>query len=335
MRKRFGFTLIELLVVIAIIAILAAMLFPVFARARESARKIQCLSNVKNIAIAFQIYLTDYDAFPPSEHRAEVLSYFNSGPGGGAPASFVTGCLQDNLVHPNPYLAWPVILDEYVKNRDVWRCPSARRAHGTRWVVPGPDWLGYLRSTQGKWGVSQPDCAGGPCCFAWPPGWGGSVTDSVAQRLQSSTDTGAFDQSIATTKNYDMKTARIDDPSWFVVCGDGGVQVDVFQVSFLAFPEACYTDCGGTPANQCESCAATCNTADNCGITYMVKNSGQWWTDATFRKQYTRHMGGSNLGFADGHASWMPAEEIIANAPRSSNPNSGKIRGAGYVYELQ
>jgi prepilin-type N-terminal cleavage/methylation domain-containing protein len=107
MRKRFGFTLIELLVVIAIIAILAAMLFPVFARARESARKIQCLSNVKNIAIAFQIYLTDYDAFPPSEHRAEVLSYFNSGPGGGAPASFVTGCLQDNLVHPNPYLAWP------------------------------------------------------------------------------------------------------------------------------------------------------------------------------------------------------------------------------------
>ena len=51
MSKRHGFTLIELLVVIAIIAILAAMLFPVFARARESARKIQCLSNVKNIGL--------------------------------------------------------------------------------------------------------------------------------------------------------------------------------------------------------------------------------------------------------------------------------------------
>jgi len=72
-RRRSGFTLIELLVVIAIMAILAAMLFPVFARARESARKIQCLSNVRNIATAVQMYLSDYDRFPPTEHRQEVL----------------------------------------------------------------------------------------------------------------------------------------------------------------------------------------------------------------------------------------------------------------------
>jgi len=52
MSRRRGFTLIELLVVIAIIGILAAMLFPVFARARESARKVQCLANVKNLALA-------------------------------------------------------------------------------------------------------------------------------------------------------------------------------------------------------------------------------------------------------------------------------------------
>ena len=56
---RKGFTLIELLVVIAIIGILASMVFPVFARARESARKAVCLSNVKNIALAVQMYLAD------------------------------------------------------------------------------------------------------------------------------------------------------------------------------------------------------------------------------------------------------------------------------------
>ncbi len=61
MIKRKGFTLIELLVVIAIIAILAAILFPVFAKAREKARQASCQSNLKQIAIAFQMYAQDYD----------------------------------------------------------------------------------------------------------------------------------------------------------------------------------------------------------------------------------------------------------------------------------
>ena len=61
-----GFTLIELLVVIAIIAILAAILFPVFARARESARRSNCLSNLKQLGIGFQMYAQDYDETYPS-----------------------------------------------------------------------------------------------------------------------------------------------------------------------------------------------------------------------------------------------------------------------------
>jgi len=64
MRQR-GFTLIELLVVIAIIAILAAILFPVFARAREKARQVNCLSNLKQLGLAFFMYTSDYDEMFP------------------------------------------------------------------------------------------------------------------------------------------------------------------------------------------------------------------------------------------------------------------------------
>ncbi len=210
-----GFTLIELLVVIAIIAILAAMLFPVFARACESARKIQCLSNVKNIAMAVQMYLTDYDRLPPLEHRTDVFDYFDAAPGGGPAGGtggedceiIYTGDFED----ANPYLRWPVVLDEYIKNRDVWRCPSSRTDHGATFIIRFPDWLGYLKATEGQWGYSSPV---GPCMTSWPSGWGGSVTDSIIQqeygatRAEGGVQTGAFVQNMA-----------VNGPSW---AGKGG-----------------------------------------------------------------------------------------------------------------
>ena len=93
-----GFTLIELLVVIAIIAILAAILFPVFAQAREKARQTQCTNNLKQIGTAVQMYSQDYDEMMP------YLAY-NGGNTLG--------------VH------WFDSLTPYIKNAGVWRCPSA------------------------------------------------------------------------------------------------------------------------------------------------------------------------------------------------------------------
>jgi prepilin-type N-terminal cleavage/methylation domain-containing protein/prepilin-type processing-associated H-X9-DG protein len=340
-RCRRGFTLIELLVVIAIIGILAAMLFPVFARARESARKIQCLSNVKNIAIAMQMYMVDYDRFPPKEHRAEAIAYFDtgapSGPGGGSwDQAAWSHCERVNF--GNPYLRWPVILDEYIKNRDVWNCPSAKHLSGATWILNpdgpggGGDWLKYLQATEGTWGNNDDTrCSGGPCCVAWPPGWGGSVTDSVLQGIKAGE--GRFIQAIGDVghpatglalgpRNCEMSISQIQDPSWFVVCADS-VWGDIEYPSAIAWPETCKTiGCGGWD----------CCTADwiNCPDTLdCAVNHRAFWHDAQLRKKYTRHLGGSNIGFADGHAKWMAAEAIMVESPSLYYPDGGHLRGMG------
>jgi prepilin-type N-terminal cleavage/methylation domain-containing protein/prepilin-type processing-associated H-X9-DG protein len=305
MRRRQGFTLIELLVVIAIIAILAAMLFPVFARARESARKIQCLSNVKNIAIAFQMYLSDYDRFPPGEHRAEVVAWANDRCGCDS-----GGCCAGRIAGANPYLRWPVILDEYVKNRDVWRCPSSRREKNF------PINSGYAGDAKGDWFkemVNTWDTCPGPqpCQSPYPPGWGGSVTDTIIQGDPAgcaSPETGAiaFGIGVPATNSLDLKTGQINDPAKRVICADAGVKMDFERAAWVAYPDMCKIDVAA--CTDCWADWVNCTFTQQCGA-----NSASFGTDVEVRKKYAqpRHMGGSNIGFADGHASWMSSEFIM------------------------
>src|SRR2546421_3080788 len=106
MMRRRGFTLIELLVVIAIIAILAAILFPVFATARESARATSCLSNSKQIALGQLMYVQDYDE--------TIIPSFNVNRYVNPRAAQEIGC-------------WVNLIQPYIKNRQILLCPS--------WVV--------------------------------------------------------------------------------------------------------------------------------------------------------------------------------------------------------
>ena len=87
-----GFTLIELLVVIAIIAILAAILFPVFAQASEQARKTTCTSNMRQVGMALNMYVQDYDERLPAQHP-------NNWPVAGPKGSWLTNPLPVSITH--------------------------------------------------------------------------------------------------------------------------------------------------------------------------------------------------------------------------------------------
>ena len=140
MARRRGFTLIELLVVIAIIAILAAILFPVFARAREKARQASCQSNYKQIGLALAMYYSDFDGRTPPHYRLWAG--------------------VSRLMMP------------YMKNQDILMCPSngSSAAYGTAcehcgtninelgtWYYPStytmnPLWRGRKDTTIASWG---------------------------------------------------------------------------------------------------------------------------------------------------------------------------------------
>ena len=109
--RKLGFTLIELLVVIAIVAILAAILFPVFARAKEAAKRSACLSNLKQIGTAFTLYQNDWDDRLPDRRDLKAIDYR---PWTTWPPSDPRGGWAVETLHP------------YTKNDQLWTCPSVK-----------------------------------------------------------------------------------------------------------------------------------------------------------------------------------------------------------------
>lgn len=331
-RRRPALTPGELLTTIAVIGVLSALFLPAFARARAQAGQAICLGNVKSVALAIRMYLADWDAhFPPRETDPDVVAYFNRFPGQGdtlaweeVPRDGSAYCHRSTQA--NPYLRWPVVLDQYLISRDVWRCPSARLEGGASFINGGGDqWLDHLRARQGKWGKSTGFCP----MVSWPAGWGGEVTDSLTQKRVPVpmtakgrvTSKGMFLQSIGVnTSASDAGTAlAVEQPEWYVICADGGATIDDFGTGTLAYPDLCGLECAGLGGWMADW--GNCPWSRECGATAAMK------VDPELRRPYARHFGGVNIGFLDGHAKWFDSEEVIAESPSAGNPQRGHLRG--------
>jgi len=233
---RRGFTLIELLVVIAIIAILAAILFPVFAKAREKARQTSCMSNMRQIGTAMMEYVQDYD---------ELLPFLVNCP--GPPEMRGPTSLPQGQIHP------------YIKNVQVWSCPSAKKFMGP---LIGEPALGYARDSV--------DCWRFPLDFAGQKISIGHNSGSVHNPILVAFWCGGGTQS-------PTPLAKIDKPA-----------------AACAFVDCTiFASCGCMRSIWADAC---------CGY-----NNPPLQTEAN-----TRHNGGENITYCDGHAKWMKAEAMYA-----------------------
>jgi prepilin-type N-terminal cleavage/methylation domain-containing protein/prepilin-type processing-associated H-X9-DG protein len=148
-RRKSGFTLIELLVVIAIIAILAAILFPVFARARENARRTSCSSNLKQMGTAMLMYAQDYDdRLMPFEIDGDVSD-----------EPPMDGVYWDNPANPDD-VYWQQMLYPYTKNNQMFDCPSGLRQYWdinsskAYFATLSPPQPGFCIHKRGQYGVN-------------------------------------------------------------------------------------------------------------------------------------------------------------------------------------
>jgi prepilin-type N-terminal cleavage/methylation domain-containing protein len=263
MSHKKGFTLIELLVVIAIIAILAAILFPVYARAKCKATQISCLSNLKQLALAVIIYASYWDWRAPGvEHPWAIYS--------GGPWD------------ENDYVLWAVLIDDWVKDRDMYTCPA------------NPTWC-----ISGQWG----ECVYG---IPIPADWvGTSFGYSMNPLIQFSVPIPyTTPDASCSWFDWDGMTNGTTSPA----TGYGGMNFALLErtsdVMMLSDSNNIGDNCGNKSnwANACgEESEPTCDV-------------DTWEMDPDyFGPEHARHHGGDNYAFVDGHAKWLRCELFLCS----------------------
>lgn len=302
--QKSGFTLIELLVVIAIIAILAAILFPVFQRVRENARRTACLSNLKQLGTATIQYTQDSDELYYA-HRyncGATGSYCNplaQSNGGPAPNAGLT-------LNAEHRTFWISMLEPYVKSYDVFKCPDAPNA-----------WVG----TNDPTGTSGVTCGkgGGLGCNGY--GYGGE--NSYGHNDAWMSPAGSYATGAAPV--HFVSLAEIPRPSSTIIITDAtyyGVAPDVGNASGLLQHANDGTNPGDTGTTDAAFFAAQSapNTGQYESYWKNIGNADYSWgqtgvisTADAIAKAQNRHTQLINCQFADGHCKAMRFERVIGD----------------------
>ncbi len=282
-----GFTLIELLVVIAIIAILAAILFPVFQSVRENARRTACLSDEKQIGLGVVQYMNDNDS------RYPIASYAYSGAGSG-PTSGALMC-------------WPDLIQPYLKNWRIFRCPDVSADPLGMWDGGGV----------GRNSVASEDANGIVGNGWWE--WGGSygMNTDYLNPIRDDQNNGNGFKSPGSMFGLPVSENDLDSSANTVFATDikpevspsGGAYAYAY---FAESPAVCqapipYEVFGGWGKNQFPEGGYT---------TEPVTGTGEF---------STRHGGGGNVLFCDGHAKWMTPGNLAAGTNWSPTTDTCSI----------
>ena len=254
-RRPRGFTLIELLVVIAIIAILAAILFPVFAQAREKARATSCLSNMKQIGTGIMMYVQDYDESMPLAVGSVTNGATTFASNWGI--SLIGGTNVAPAIVPAGVTV-PSIIDAYLKNNQILNCPSASSRPST---------------TSGALGYMYNDLAVG----------------------QSQASFNASAQTVILSEGSTASGALLGVAAPLRL-GVGHSVVRVVNYQGGASPAAIATALNAIPATQ----PVTAIAMDQLSLTDV-----------------TRHSGGGNFLYGDGHAKWSKVTTGATGIPNT------------------
>jgi len=254
-----GFTLIELLVVIAIIAILAAILFPVFARARENARKSSCQNNLKQMATGFKQYINDFD------ERYPLV----------AVAPIITGSTSATSTYAPPY-GWADSLQPYIRNTQVFQCPSDTAEGTNDSTEQGFSDYWYNRNFLRH--IPRASAPGGAI-----------VTGANESMLQASAQTILVGDG-GSTQGSPTGSAR------YAICGDS---TDATTTEGVAAAAALSSDNGTASATSESACGAVPATGT---VTIATVPAAQI------------HLDGLNLAYADGHVKWQRANNAAQSS---------------------